>query len=109
MPLGLVTVGVATPVRTFVAVTLAPATTAPVGSVTVPVIDPVMVCVNAGIHITMTSANAERQWKPSFSPLCIAFLRSKFPNELLMPLRVLAVGFLWPVMLAARYRVAFNG
>src|SRR5882672_8540020 len=46
MPFALVVVGVDTPVATLIAVTVAPDTTAPVESVTVPVTLPVMVCAN---------------------------------------------------------------
>jgi hypothetical protein len=52
MPSAFVVAGVWTPVLTLIAVTLASLTAAPLGSVTVPVIDPVIVCPNAMEQLT---------------------------------------------------------
>src|SRR5215469_16187472 len=61
-PVPLVCVVVATPVAVFWAVTVAPTTTAPLGSVTTPVIDPVTVCPTADVSvITQAIQQADRQ------------------------------------------------
>src|ERR1700730_12745746 len=71
MPLALVVVCVCTDVSTLVAVTVAFGTTAPLGSVTVPVMDPVMVWAYAGRHAMRTSMKLRRRGRRGLGSLRI--------------------------------------
>jgi hypothetical protein len=74
-PLPLLTAVVLIPVATLVAVTVAPTTTAPLGSVTSPVIEPVTVCPSAEAAHSKASRQHPNRARSEFAliiPLCVS-------------------------------------
>src|ERR1700692_3986067 len=89
MPLALVVVCVFTDVRTLVAVTVAFGTTAPLGSVTVPLMDPVMVWAYAGRHAMRKSVTIRSRGRPDLGSLRIGLLEVVLHCRILARIRLL--------------------